>query len=214
MPIYTNVAPAEPRGPALPIRRTPAHTALVAIVTADDLIGCYTHFWKGKTMPCERHECEACEHGIPYRWHAYLSAVDTRDGLHFIFECTAQASEHFTTYRNAHGSLRGCCFEARRLNNRPNGRILIRSKPADLTKQTLPAGPDLTQCLAILWSLPMPQVQTDHIDPERNMPTVTINPEDQRRVEKLRDLNLPTDYTAEPRPEPSKPNEPKRLLDP
>lgn len=206
---WTNVAPPEPRGPALPIRRTPAYKALIATCTSKDLIGCYTHFYKGKTMPCQgrgafdksRHEdeapcdgngcarckaqipflyettdCDACDHGIPYRWHAYLSAVDHHDGLHFIFECTAQASEPFTLHRDANGSLRGCIFEARRLNNRPNGRILIRTKNADLTDKRIPHGPDLTQCLAILWSLPTDHVTAERIDPERSTPTATVRP--------------------------------------
>lgn len=176
MPTWSHDAPEDPRGPALPIRRTPAGRPMVAIVTTENLIGCYTHFHKGKTVPCEKPDCEACHDGIPYRWHSYLAAVDQKDGLHIIFECTAQATEAFTAYRDHHATTRGCMFEARRLNSRPNGRLIIRCKPADLTVHRLPHGPDLTQCMAIIWSLPIHSVATEVSDPERKVPLAETIP--------------------------------------
>lgn len=175
MPTWSNKVPDQPRGPALPIRRTPAYKPLVAIVTSDDIIGCYTHFYHGSTMPCEPPNCPACHDGLPYRWHAYLTAVDCHDGLHFIFECTALSAENFTTYREAHGTLKGCCFQARRWHSRPNGRILIQTKPADLTERSLPHAPDLKQCMAILWSLPADNVTTPRRNPEVDMPAISID---------------------------------------
>lgn len=200
MPQWTREPPAEPRGPALPIRRTPAYKPMIAIVTSEDLIGCYTHFYKGHTVPCERGartpnngdqnpECDACHDGIPYRWHAYLSAVDQADAVHIIFECTAQASEAFTTYRTAFGTLRGCIFEARRLNQRPNGRVIIRTKPADLAARRIPTAPDICKCMAIIWSKEDQDVTTNRLDPERQTPIASLIP-------KLRDPNqLPADQT-------------------
>lgn len=188
MPKWSHEAPEEPCGPALPIRRTPAYKPLVAIATSPDLIGTYTHFYKGHTVPCEHQayldpenpqseDCDACHDGIPYRWHSYLSAVDQADGLHFIFECTAQATEYFTAYRDANQTLRGCVFQARRLNQRPNGRVIIQTKPADLTDRRLPQGPDLAACMAIIWSLPEGSVQTERRSPEKKTPIATIVPD-------------------------------------
>jgi len=154
MPTYTNAIPTQPRGPALPIRRAPASGHLAAIITSDDLIGTNTHYYKGRTMPCEAPECDACSHGVPYRWHSYCAAWEPKTALHFIFETTATAAEAFIEYRDHHKTLRGCFFSAKRWQQRPNGRILIQTKPADLTEYRLPTGPDLTRCLAILWSLP------------------------------------------------------------
>ena len=175
MPIWSNQIPENPRGPALPIRRTPAYKPLDAIVTSSDIIGCYTHFWHGSTMPCEADHCQACQDGLPYRWHAYLTAIDYNTGLHFIFECTAMSAEAFTQYRDQHATIRGCLFRARRWNNRPNGRILIQTKMADLTNRSLPHAPDLKKCLAILWNLPAAQVFSDCINPEKRMPEVGVN---------------------------------------
>lgn len=205
MPTFTDQVPDNPKGHALPILRTPTWKPLIAVVTSQNLIGTYTHFWKGKTMPCEGRPChycpqlgppvqnaagllvhvhdgneiacdgpgcEACKKGIPYRWHAYLSIFIRETGLHAIFETTAQAAKTFVEYRNAHGNLRGCLFESRRLNSKPNGRVLIRTKPADLTILRLPPEPDLTACLAIIWDFPLLSVRVTGRNPEQDTPRV------------------------------------------
>jgi len=205
MPTFTDQVPDNPKGQSLPIMRTPTWKPLVAIVTSNNLLGTHTHFWKGKTMPCEGNACgycpklgppvqdaagllvhvadektvpcdgppcDACKHGIPYRWHAYLSIFIRETGLHAIFETTAQAAKTFTEYRDANNGLRGCLFEARRLNNKPNGRVLIRTKPADLTQLRLPPPPDLLACLAIMWDFPIPSVRAPTQNPEQRMPRV------------------------------------------
>lgn len=154
MPTWSNQIPKDPRGPALPIVRTPAAKPLTAIITSLDLLGTYTHYYKGRTKPCERPDCEPCANGIPFRWHAYVAAIQPANDLHFLFELTASAAEPLIDYRDQHGTLRGCLFEASRWNRRPNGRILIRTKPADLTERRIPDAPDIQKCLAILWDLP------------------------------------------------------------
>lgn len=154
MPNWSTDIPSSPNGTALPVRRTPTSNALTAVVTSEDMIGCDTHFYGGHTVPCTRPDCKACGDGLPFRWHAYLAALDHKSGLHFIFECTAQAADAFKTYRHAHKRLRGCLFEARRWHSRPNGRVVIRTASADLTKLSLPIAPDVRKCMAIVWQIP------------------------------------------------------------
>ncbi len=167
MPTWSKDVPKDPRGPAFPILRTPAFKPIAGVVTSEDLVGTFTHFWKGRTMPCEQEACEACKSGIPYRWHAYLSAWTISTGLHFIFECTAQAAETFTDYRDAFGTLRGCNFIAQRQNQKANGRVLIQTKPYDMKTNVIPVPPDIIKCLSILWNLPAPSLTTPTINPEK-----------------------------------------------
>lgn len=176
MPDWTNQVPKDPRGYALPIQRTPANRPLQAIITSPDLIGCYTHFWHGSTVPCTLPDCEPHRDGIPFRWHAYMSAVDLFNHLHFIFEVTAIGATHFTTYREQHGTIRGCQFISKRWKSRPNGRLLIQTKPADLAEINIPAAPDLKKCMAIIWSLPETDVATNGINPEQQTPQIRIHP--------------------------------------
>lgn len=179
MPNWSTDIPISANGVALPVRRTPTSNALVAIVTSEDMIGCDTHFYGGHTVPCTRPDCKACGDGMPFRWHAYLAASDHKSRLHFIFECTAQAADAFKTYRDAHHRLRGCLFEARRWHSRPNGRVVIRTNTADLTKISLPIAPDVRKCMAIVWQLS--DLDADFQGVLKGVPKVVVPPESQRR---------------------------------
>lgn len=172
MPTWSKDVPADPRGPAFPILRTPAFKPLAGVITSPDLVGTFTHYWKGRTMPCEQEACEACKAGIPFRWHAYVSAWTRSTGLHFIFECTAQAAETFTDYRDAFGTLRGCMFIATRMNQKANGRVLIQTKPLDLKTDVIPTPPDVVKCLSIIWNLPPDDLDGGGFNPDKNSPHV------------------------------------------
>lgn len=156
MPNYSNTPPADGRGPAFSIRRTPTRPPLSAIVTSEDLLGCATHFYGGRTIPCEAPDCPACLDQMPWRWHGYVAAIDLTTMQHFIFETTAQAADVFVAYRARHGTLRGCQFEAKRAHERPNGRVLLRCKPADLQRTNLPQAPDIPRALNTLWNITKP----------------------------------------------------------
>ena len=176
MPQFSNEVPDQPRGPSLPIKRTPAAKPLDAIVTSEDLLGCYTHFYKGSTIPCEGETCQAHQEGIPFRWHAYMACVEFKSNLHFLFEVTALGARNFTAFRDMHNTLRGCYFRAERWNRKPNGRCIFQMKPAVLGDRELPPAPDLAACLAILWSLPKDAVQTPRRNPENKTDQVHIDP--------------------------------------
>ena len=146
----------------MPLLRTPALRPMVAIITSPDMIGCYTHFFGGRTVPHDDQNCLACSRGVPSRWHGYVSARDTKTALHYMFEFTAQAAEAFQTYKQANGTLRGCKFQATRRDKRVNGRVIIQTKTADLTLENLPQPPILAAVMATIWSLPQSTVKADH----------------------------------------------------
>ena len=173
MPIFSNTPPEDTRGVSLTLKRCPTNQSLKAIVTSADLIGCPTHFYGGRTVPCEETKCEPCLNGVPWRWHSYLSCWAQIDKIHFLFESTARASEPFVNYRKAHGSLRGCLFRAQRMNSRPNARVFIETKPFDLAAIDLPDAPDLAKVLAIIWNLPESHVNSNGRC--RNMPHAQVD---------------------------------------
>lgn len=154
MPKWTTHSPNDPCGQSLPLRRTPAGGSITGICTVDDLVGTKTHFYGGRTIPCEERDCKACLNGIGWRWHGYLAAIDTTKHVHFVFEMTAQASDSFVAYRKKYGTLRGCLFKAERIRNAPNARVVIQTKPADLTQFDLPKAPILSLVLCMIWGIP------------------------------------------------------------
>lgn len=162
MPVnWSTDVPEDPRGPSFPLKRTPPGGRLVAAVTSENLLGTDTHFFGGHTVPCEKPDCEACLVGMPFRWHGYLSAIDASDNLHFLFEFTKQAGRSFKEYIKAHGSLRGCRFEATRHHSKVNGRVIITCRPVDQQKIALPKPPNIANCMAIIWNLPAGQIETN-----------------------------------------------------
>ena len=171
MPQFSNHPPIDPRGHGLTLMRTPANGKLLLAVTCHDLVGCPTHWFNGRTVPCEADDCEACKEGISWRWHAYLSGLLGTSRNHVLAEFTAQAAERITQYRDTQQTLRGAILTAHRHHNRHNGRVIIHMQPGDLARLNLPTPPDLINVLSILWNIPNPNLTAArHL---RNMPAIT-----------------------------------------
>jgi hypothetical protein len=165
MPTWRNDLPNEQKHMGFQLQRTPAAGALQAIITCDDLLVCDTHFWHGRTVPCERPvadhpsadcrgSCPACAEAIPFRTHVYVSAFDGRKHEHFIFECTTHAAKPLADYRQANRTLRGCSFYANRPKGQKNSRVVIETNTVNLTKINLPQPPNITLALGVIWRLP------------------------------------------------------------
>jgi hypothetical protein len=164
MPTWRNDLPTEQKHMGFDIRRTPQAGAVHGIITADDILVCDTHFFHGRTSPCERPQtdhpstdcvgsCPACAQAIPYRSHVYISCFDANRHEHFIFECTTHAAKPLAEYRAANKTLRGCILHATRPKGAKNSRVVIETNTANLAKLTIPAPPDLTLALSIIWRL-------------------------------------------------------------
>lgn len=173
MPNWTDHPPADPSTVSLPLRRTPPAGPIAVLITTPNLLGCHTHFYGGRTVPCEQPDCDACRRGVPYRWHAYIGGVDLRWGNQIILELTAGACDNLVAYLAAHGTLRGCRLEATRVAGRRNGRIATRCTPHDLNGRALPAAPDLKAALALIWGLPEQSLSRDPTS--RTWPTVQVD---------------------------------------
>jgi hypothetical protein len=154
MPTFSREPPARGTNHALTLYRVPAGAGRKGIITASDLLGCWTHWWGGRTQPCEDEDCKACTEGMPRRWHAYISAWTAQPSYHYLLELTRNAIEPLLDYRKEHGTLRGCYYEARRSGPAKNSRLLLSCRPADLAGLKLPPEPHLIHCLAVIWSIP------------------------------------------------------------
>lgn len=171
MPTWRTELPPEGKNHGYDLRRTPTNGSLIAIVTCEKLLVCDTHFWHGRTTPCEREcndegrtiddtHCPACVEKIAWRTHVYVSAFDAKKREHFIFECSTHAAKALQEYCDAAGTLRGCILNACRPKGTPNGKVSILTHAADLSKNTLPAGPSIPDALAVIWRLPRTAIET------------------------------------------------------
>jgi len=173
MPHWSNQLPANRKHMGFELRRTPAVGNLHVIVTSPDVTVCDTHFYHGRTIPCERPDCPACNEAIPYRTHVYLAAYDPRKAEHFILETTAHAAIPLIEYRDANDTLRGCAIYASRPKGAKNSRVEIQTNSTNLSKINLPSPPDVPKALCVIWRLP-----TDAATPNNstsNPPTIQID---------------------------------------
>jgi hypothetical protein len=117
------------------------------------MIGCKTHFTKGRTSPCEGLKCEACNEGRPWRWHAYLAILAGEGKEKCILELTAQAAEQLETHIKGYGSLRGAEMLAERPSKRPNGRVRIAVRLNGTPPASLPDAPKIETIMLHIWGL-------------------------------------------------------------
>jgi len=176
MPNFTTAAPKEATGRSLRLIRTPSPGAFVGIITCTHMVGCPTHYWHQRTVPCEAPNCEPCSEGYPWRWHGYVTCVAEKSNEHLLFEVTAQASEQFTEYHKRHGTLLGCQFRAERAGGKTNGRVLIRTKPADLQKTNLPSPPDIIKSLSHIWNIPTRDITEEGL--QKDTPRLNVKQTD------------------------------------
>jgi len=164
MPKWSNTPPPEADHAAFRILRTPADQILEGIVTSNEVLGCPTHYWHNRTIPCEGEaDCPACQAGHSWRWHGYLAFVLTPGHEHALFEFTAVASDTFASFHATYGSLRACRFTARRPSNRPNGRVVITCRRLDEHTLGLPQPPDVQRILCHIWGIPTEETDTSSL---------------------------------------------------
>src|SRR3972149_10012489 len=73
------------RSKSLDLERTPPKGRLIGIVTSETWNGCFTHYFAGRTNPCEKNECELCKKGVGKRWHGYLGVWQPKQRRHLLF---------------------------------------------------------------------------------------------------------------------------------
>lgn len=192
---FQNEPPVDPRGNNLTLMRCPPNKSIQGIITCHDLVGTRTHFFHGRTVPCDDTACPACEVGISWRWHGYVSLFCERTIRTILFEFTARAAEPLTQYRKAYSSLRGCLMIASRSNSAGNSRVNIRTKPADLEKITLPPEPNLLEALSIIWNIELPAIELDGIC--KDAPVVAVHQDQELTTNRVKPI---LDEASQPKP--------------
>lgn len=154
MPNWTTELPQRTGPKPMQLLRTPATGSLRGFITCSRLIGCDTHFWRGRTRPCEAPDCEACNDGSPTRWHGYLSLFNASSRAHAILELTASALEQLEEFRHTYLTLRGLTLVSRRAKSSRNARVILEVGPPRPDAPELPAEPDIAAIMCNIWRLP------------------------------------------------------------
>lgn len=214
MPRFSNQLPTQGANRGFDLRRTPTTGNIHVIVTCEDFVVCDTHFWHGRTTPCERivndegktlddSHCPSCLEKQAWRSHVYVSVFDPKKQEHFIWECTAQAAKPIAEYRDTVGSLRGCVISANRPKGTPNGRVIVVTGTANLARNPIPQSPDLTRALAVIWRIPATALEPG-AEPIADLPSpdgyAKRRPTNRINGSKMRQMREQTDNAADPTP--------------
>ena len=172
---FDSVPPPDPRGHALTLTRCPHMKHLAGIILSDNLLGTRTHYYHGRTVPCEHSNCPACDDGVSWRWHAWLPLWSASTEQTVLFEMTARATEVLVAYREKYGTLRGASMRAQRANSSPNSKVIIQVQPADLRHIELPPEPDILGALSIIWNIERPSISVAGL--AKQAPMIHVDPD-------------------------------------
>jgi hypothetical protein len=112
-------------------------------------------------MPCEAPDCEACNHGSPTRWHAYIGIYNPDNNASAVLELPEAAADQLALLARGLPTLRGARIRATRTKSTRNARVVVELQPPALDLRYLPAAPDLPAIMATVWKLPATAVTTD-----------------------------------------------------
>lgn len=137
----------------LPVVRAPQKGQHALTLLSDSVIGCWTHFYRGRTQPCLGDVCTICPQEITRRWHGWVVGYDPIRRSRCIVELTAGPALHLSTYRDERGSLRGCSLILQRKNGKLNGPVQagIAGPKGDIS--LLPECPLLPPMLLRMWQI-------------------------------------------------------------
>lgn len=151
MTIWTNEpSDANNLSPTRLIRTRPGKP-LTALITSDQLLGCYVHFWRGRTTPCNGATCEACNDNRLKRWYGWVSACTLAMTENVILEITAACCDPIKDYVRTHGRLRGAQLFLERATAKQNSRLIARITESKHSPDVLPAALDVVHVLEHIW---------------------------------------------------------------
>lgn len=138
--------------PQWAIRRVPADKKMTVVILSHNLVGCYTHFFRGCTVSCPSHgHCEACENGTPRRWHSWFGGWNPKNDFRAIVEITPRVIEAFDSAFRKERTLRGKEVTLHRAPAKPNGKLYASIVDAGVSKDVLPKAPDVAKHLMRMW---------------------------------------------------------------
>jgi len=142
--------------------RVPAKGIWTFYILSKEVIGVRVHFFKGRTTPHGTPVCDACEAGIEARWRGYIAAANKHDYHRGMIELTAGPAQQLIERLDRQEIIRGLVIQLSRPGGRPNSRIQIDIRPADIDPSKLPPAFDVQATLMKIWNrqphMQVPQV--------------------------------------------------------
>jgi hypothetical protein len=150
---FSEFPPAECKPIGIDIVRAPKGGKCSAICLSEIAWGKYTHFYRGRTQPCDGPNCRKCEAGYQRRWHSWVVVLNDATRRMEIYEVPGGAAHDLANWRRANGSLRGWPILLQRVGSRDNGRVKMVVGLKRRDPSSLPPLPDLKEILSRMWQV-------------------------------------------------------------
>jgi hypothetical protein len=124
---------------------------LTGIITSTLLTGCYVHYWRGRTTPCQDDQCEPCKERQIARWYGWLGLWNPTTHEHVIAEITASCLDTINAYMATHGQLRGGHLALARANDKQNSRLHALVKESNVNTSHIPPELDIITSMEKIW---------------------------------------------------------------
>lgn len=171
--------PTEGGGPiAYRLLRLKAADKFSGVVLSSDMIGCYTHWWGGRTQPCVGKECKACKANSETKWKGWMACLITKTAEIVITEFTHATVDEVTRFFDQHRTFKGSTVRLVRIGPRANGKLAVSFNDTRSQYTLLPECPNVPAILARMWgvdrTLPMTEGPTILVSPAPNVQPMRI----------------------------------------
>jgi len=136
-----------------PLHRSKPGRTINGIITSNDLVGAYTHFWKGRTSLCTYPECEPCSVSRSARWYGYLHIWNPETNASGILEITPSCLPAIDDWLEKFGTLRGAKISVSRASHKINSRVVATLKATNFAIDRIPPCVDVISQLCRMWEV-------------------------------------------------------------
>lgn len=153
MATWTNRPSEESNDLPFRIHRTPANRPIKGIILSTHLVGTMLHYFRGRSRPCGKNNCEACESGQKPRWKGYIELKPSDGKTVQIVEITERVFPQLDAEEKKNGNIRGVKIELSRLKPRANAPLHLEIKAGRIADCDLPKEHDLKAILERMWEV-------------------------------------------------------------
>jgi len=148
--------------------RTPKGGGVIeATIVSPAMVGCWTHFYDGRTYPHKIDDCPACAGNMKREWHGYFAALRESNGQKLIIEVTERVGGFIEHWQSQHRTLRGSRIRLHRAGKAAHSKIHV-DFHRELVETILHVpSQELKEILCHIWKQPTLLASSIEIEPPR-----------------------------------------------
>jgi hypothetical protein len=137
--------------PTIPLVRIPWQAPVRGIIISEKPEGFYTHWYKGRTVPCFEGVCQPCLEGRRSDWHGFICIVIQKvRGVH-VLEYPASGVAYLVAALEKFRTIRGLDIVAARTTAKPSATVRLELSSPPIEYANLPSPVYIRGVLYKIW---------------------------------------------------------------